>query len=356
MKIRMHFDRYVTRYGRKQLIPVYIEANTYNFYWSKDVISTETNTVNSSRQLGNDCGRALRSYVRRKSWTWIWTQLMMTLNRFKRPVKISKWDTMKTKNHWKQRGSQSKNEFEESLEQSRTWRCRTCCVQKMACCLCRRVEELVTNIELNSWRTRNEKERLPLLFACDYGCMTQENADSLPVLICQDGRYDQTEATYRERKGPAAYSISFHVGSIKGLGFGRVILKCTTNRARSHVKMGDSSMCVSGSVTTEPPEGDHIPNGRVEMAVRESETTMQTSLDYKRTKRKRAHRRWQSATQLASLRFSAQVMNTMRIGHWHQKPTCRHANQGKFHTWRMESSFVFNISHFSFYRLFWNDV
>ena len=27
--------------------------------------------------------------------------------------------------------------------------------------------------------------------------------------------------------------------------------------------------------------------------------------------------------------------------HRHQKPTCRHANQGKFHTWRMESSFVF---------------
>ena len=27
--------------------------------------------------------------------------------------------------------------------------------------------------------------------------------------------------------------------------------------------------------------------------------------------------------------------------HRHQKPTCWHVNQGKFHTWRMESSFVF---------------
>ena len=34
--------------------------------------------------------------------------------------------------------------------------------------------------------------------------------------------------------------------------------------------------------------------------------------------------------------------------YWHQKPTRRHADQGKFHTWRMEPSFVFlNISHFS---------
>ena len=27
--------------------------------------------------------------------------------------------------------------------------------------------------------------------------------------------------------------------------------------------------------------------------------------------------------------------------HWHQKPTRRHTDQGKFHTWWMESSFVF---------------
>ena len=27
--------------------------------------------------------------------------------------------------------------------------------------------------------------------------------------------------------------------------------------------------------------------------------------------------------------------------HWHQEPTRGHANQGKFHMWRMESSFVF---------------
>ena len=80
-----------------------------------------------------------------------------------------------------------------------------------------------------------ERERTtPIAVACDYGGMTQENADTLPVLICQDSRYDQTGATYRERKGPAAYSISFHAGSIKGLGFGRVILRCD-NDARHEI-------------------------------------------------------------------------------------------------------------------------
>ena len=34
--------------------------------------------------------------------------------------------------------------------------------------------------------------------------------------------------------------------------------------------------------------------------------------------------------------------------HWHEKPTWTHTDQGKFHTWWMELSFVFvNISHFS---------
>ena len=30
-----------------------------------------------------------------------------------------------------------------------------------------------------------------------------------------------------------------------------------------------------------------------------------------------------------------------KLNFWHQKPTRRHVNQGKFHTWRMEPSFVF---------------
>ena len=66
-EMRMHFDRLVTWYGRKQLIPVYIEDNIFFLFLSKGVTSTETNIVNSSQHPGNDCGGALRSDVRRKS-------------------------------------------------------------------------------------------------------------------------------------------------------------------------------------------------------------------------------------------------------------------------------------------------
>ena len=43
--------------------------------------------------------------------------------------------------------------------------------------------------------------------------------------------------------------------------------------------------------------------------------------------------------------------------HWHQKPTRRHTDKWKFHTWWMESSFVF-VQHqpFQFYQLSWSDV
>ena len=76
-------------------------------------------------------------------------------------------------------------------------------------------EELVDNIE-------NEKEQLRLLFF-DCCFMSQENADTLPFLICRDSRFGLTGATCCERKGPTAYSISFLVGFIRDLGFRRII-------------------------------------------------------------------------------------------------------------------------------------
>ena len=49
----------------------------------------------------------------------------------------------------------------------------------------------------------------------DSGFLTQENADTFPILICRDSMHGHTGATCCERKGPTAYSISFLVGFIK---------------------------------------------------------------------------------------------------------------------------------------------
>ena len=43
-------------------------------------------------------------------------------------------------------------------------------------------------------------------------------------------------------------------------------------------------------------------------------------------------------------RINLDTKNPNQI-HWHQKPTRRHTDQGKFHTWWMESSFVFVQHH-----------
>ena len=81
-------------------------------------------------------------------------------------------------------------------------------------------QHLIELLEEKEW------ERTTPIVASDYGFLTQENADTFPILICRGRRYGQTGATFCERKGPTAYSISFLVGFIKDLGFRRIILKC----------------------------------------------------------------------------------------------------------------------------------
>ena len=119
-----------------------------------------------------------------------------------------------------------------------------------------------------------ERERTTPIVAFDYGFSTQESADTFPILICRDSRYCQTGATCCERKRPTAYSISFLVGFIKDLGFRRNILKCDNEPSTKALQDAVIHACVGVEVIPqEPPEGDHMANGRVEMAVR-SETTV----------------------------------------------------------------------------------
>ena len=107
--------------------------------------------------------------------------------------------------------------------------CRNCCV---ACVEGRGVGGQ-HRIELME---EEERERTTPIAAFDYGFLTQENADKFPILICRDSRYGQTAATFCERKGPTAYSISFLVGFIEDLGFLRIILQCCNDSStKSHL-------------------------------------------------------------------------------------------------------------------------
>ena len=86
-----------------------------------------------------------------------------------------------------------------------------------------KVEVLVDNTE--ELLEEEERERTTPIAAFDCGFLTQENADTFPILICRDNRHGQTGATCCERKGPRAYSISLLAGFIKDLDFSRIILK-----------------------------------------------------------------------------------------------------------------------------------
>ena len=77
-------------------------------------------------------------------------------------------------------------------------------------------------------------------------------------------------ATCCERKSPTAHSISFHVVFIKDLGFRRIILKCDNEPSTKALQDTVIHACVGVEVIPQgPPEGDHMANGRVKMAVRE---------------------------------------------------------------------------------------
>ena len=108
--------------------------------------------------------------------------------------------------------------------------------------------------------------------------MTQENADTFPILICRDSRCGQTGTACCERKGPTANSVSFLVGFTRDLGFRRIILKCDTEPSTKSLQGAVIQECAGVEVIPQGPEGDHMANVRVEVAVREVKRQSRTLL------------------------------------------------------------------------------
>ena len=111
-----------------------------------------------------------------------------------------------------------------------------------------------------------ERDRTTPIVAFDYGFLTQEIADTFPILICRDSRYGKTGATCCERKGPTAHSISLLVGFIKDLGFRRIILKCDdgsdsarTTRGAREVKRQCRTLRISAEQNTSVRIADDSP-------------------------------------------------------------------------------------------------
>ena len=115
-------------------------------------------------------------------------------------------------------------------------------------------------------------------------------------------------------KVPQHTSISFLVRFIKDFGFRRIMLKCENEPSTKALQDAVIHACVGvGVILQGPLEGDHMANGRVEMAVREVKRQCRTP---------RISAEHNTGARIADVspllgwlpRFAAQVMNKMRIG------------------------------------------
>ena len=160
--------------------------------------------------------------------------------------------------------------------------------------------------------------------------VTHENADTFPILFCRDNRHSQTGATCCERKGPTAYFIPLLVDFVKNVGFRRIILKCDNEPSMKALQDAMIHSCVGADVIPQGPlEGDHMANGRVELAVREVKRQCRT---LRISAEQNTSVRIADDSPLFSwlLRFAAQVMNKMRIGKDGKTSDMRRTGQ----TWR----------------------
>ena len=115
-------------------------------------------------------------------------------------------------------------------------------------------------------------------------------------------------------KGPTGYSISFLVGFIKDLGCRRIILNCDNVPSTKALQDAVIHACVGVEVIPQgPPEGDHMANGRVAMAVREVKRQCRT-LRISTEHNTGVHIADDSPLFSWLPRFAAEVKNKMRIG------------------------------------------
>ena len=182
-----------------------------------------------------------------------------------------------------------------------------------------------------------ERERTTPI-ALNYGFLTRENADTFPFLICRDNRHGQSGATCCERKGPTLYSISFLVGFIKDLGFRRIILKCDDEPSTKALQDAVIHACVGVEVIPQgPPEGDHMAEGQVEMAVREVKRQRRT---LRISAEQNTSVRIADYSPLLSWfpRFAAQVVNKLTTGRDGKTSEMRRIGRRNGAVWR--ESFV----------------
>ncbi|CAK0855964.1 unnamed protein product [Prorocentrum cordatum] len=249
-EIDRSIERCVSRYGTDELIPLYLEDQVYNFYMQREISAT---TVERKKEVvtgGSSSGNGSG----------------------RAPERPRRARTIKELKH---RELKHKREFELDPEFG---------------------------------------ENVVPIVAFDYGFMTQEGADTYPILVVRETRFKHAAATCVEAKGVNAYAVAFMVGLIRDLGYRRLILKCDNEPATKALQKKIEESVVGVEILPQgPPEGDHRANGLVEAAVREVKRmcrTIRVAMELKRGERVEDDHPILSWLP----RYAAQAISKMRIG------------------------------------------
>ena len=102
--MRMHLGRLVYRYGRNQLIPVYIEVQ---FPLEQRSEVTRNQNGEQFSAAGSRVWQSSALVSPKEVVNKDLPQMVITFNQLKRHLKMSRWETMKRKNPWKLKFSES---------------------------------------------------------------------------------------------------------------------------------------------------------------------------------------------------------------------------------------------------------
>ena len=115
----------------------------------------------------------------------------------------------------------------------------------------------------------DERELEVPVVGVDYAFMTQQEADTIPILAVRDSLYKYVAASCVPNKGGSPYAVKYLSGVLRDLGYRKLVLKSDNEPSILLLKDQVKENCKEIEIIyQEVPVGDHAANGMIENAIK----------------------------------------------------------------------------------------